>query len=68
VRRGDRRGAGEGIRAGGEADTGLFQRQVKVCAYEVWPGKLLALGVGNPRLHDDLSVSAALTAALDEID
>jgi hypothetical protein len=54
----------------GESDTGLFWQQVEACGYEVrpGPGKVLAWGVEDPRLHDDLLVSAALVAALDGAD
>ncbi len=51
-------------------ETRLFWQQLAACTYEVrpGPGKLLAWGVDDPRLHDDLLLSLALVGALDEID
>ena len=36
--------------------------------YELRPGKLLAWGVDDARLHDDLLMSLALVGALDDVD
>lgn len=49
------------------ADTNWFWQQVEACSYEVrsGPGRLLRWSVAEPRLHDDLLVSASLVAALD---
>lgn len=49
-------------------ETLLFWRQLAACAYQVRPGagKLLRWGVEDARLHDDLVLSLALAAALDE--
>lgn len=54
----------------GEEDTRLFWRQLEACAYEVrpGPGKGLAWGVDDARLHDDLLLSLALVGALDDLD
>ncbi len=54
----------------GEADTGLFRRQVEECEAQVseGPGKPLRWGVASRLLHDDLVVSAALCAVLDRVD
>ena len=54
----------------GEEDTRLFWRQLEACGYEVrpGPGKLLAWGVDDARLHDDLLMSLALVGALDDVD
>lgn len=51
-------------------ETLLFWRQLAACAYEVrpGPGKLLRWGVADSRLHDDLVLSLALAAALDDHD
>lgn len=51
-------------------DTRLFWQQVAACAFTVQsgPGKLMHWSVPSPTLHDDLLLSAALCAALDEID
>ena len=45
-----------------------FWQQVAAAEYEVreGPGQLLRWGVRDPQIHDDLLVSAALCAALDE--
>jgi hypothetical protein len=50
--------------------TALYWEQLRATTYETLPGpgKLLRWSVPAPRGHDDLVVSAALTAALDEID
>ncbi|MCD6033512.1 MAG: hypothetical protein K0S78_5698 [Thermomicrobiales bacterium] len=54
----------------GEGVTRVYRQQLAACAYEVLPGpgRLLRWGVPASRGHDDLLVSAALTARLDEID
>lgn len=51
-------------------ETLLFWRQMAACAYQVRPGagKQLRWGVEDARLHDDLVLSLALAAALDEHD
>lgn len=54
----------------GAADTDWFWRQVAACEYEVrnGPGRLLRWSVPDPKLHDDLLISASLAAALDGLD
>lgn len=54
----------------GEPDTGLFWTQVEVCSSQVGegPGKPLRWGVESRTTHDDLIVSAALSAVLDRVD
>ncbi len=54
----------------GAEETGLFWRQLDACEYAVrpGPGKLLAWGVDDPRVHDDLLLSLALVGALDDLD
>ena len=47
----------------GWGDTGVIDYEVRP-----GPGKVLAWGMDDTRLHDDLLVSAALVAALDEAD
>lgn len=56
--------------ADGAEETRLFWRQLEACTYEVrpGPGKLLAWGVEDTRLHDDLLLSLALVGALDDLD
>lgn len=48
----------------------LFWVQVAACTYEVrpGPGRLMSWSVPDPRTHDDLLLSAALVAVLDEQD
>jgi hypothetical protein len=48
----------------------IFWRQVEQCTYEVRPGpnRLMSWSVPDPRVHDDLLLSAALVAVLDEQD
>ncbi len=48
----------------------LFWQQVEACTYEVrpGPGKLMSWAVPDPRTHDDLLISAALAAVLDQFD
>ncbi len=48
----------------------LFRTQMAACRYSVLPGpgKLLRWSVEDPALHDDLLISAALTATLDRLD
>lgn len=48
----------------------LFWQQVEACTYEVrpGPGRLISWAVPDPRTHDDLLISAALAAALDQFD
>ena len=50
--------------------TRISRHQLAACTYEVLPGpgKLLRWSVPASRGHDDLLISAALTAPLDEID
>src|SRR5215207_16033 len=68
-----------GLIAGGRlkeyADDGtdiprICRHQLAACTYEVFPGpgKLLRWSVPASRGHDDLLISIALTARLDEID
>jgi hypothetical protein len=54
----------------GASDTAWWWRQVAAVEYEVrpGPGQLLRWSVPDPALHDDLVMSAALVAALDEQD
>jgi hypothetical protein len=55
----------------GAADlTRIYRHQLAACTYVVLPGpgKLLRWSVPASRGHDDLLISAALTARLDEID
>jgi hypothetical protein len=53
-----------------EEVTRVFRHQLAACAYEVLPGpgRLLRWGVPANQGHDDLLISAALTARLDLID
>ena len=48
----------------------VFWRQVEQCTYEVraGPNRLMSWSVPDPRVHDDLLLSAALVAVLDEQD
>ncbi|MDI3340856.1 MAG: hypothetical protein QJR03_10015 [Sphaerobacter sp.] len=48
----------------------LFWRQVRACTYAVRPGpnRVMSWSVPDPRTHDDLLISAALCAVLDEQD
>jgi hypothetical protein len=48
----------------------IFWRQVRACRYQVRPGpnRLLSWEVPDARTHDDLLVSAAMVAVLDELD
>jgi hypothetical protein len=50
--------------------TRIYRHQLAACTYEVLPGpgKLLRWSVPPSRGHDDLLISTALTARLDEID
>jgi hypothetical protein len=50
--------------------TRIYRRQLASCTYDVLPGpgKLLRWSVPASRGHDDLLISTALTARLDEID
>ena len=52
-----------------QADTEQFWREVEACEFEVMPGpgKVLRWGVADPAVHDDLLISAALVARLDEM-
>ncbi len=54
----------------GEAITRVYRRQLAACAYEVLPGpgRTLRWGVPASRRHDDLLISAALAARLDQLD
>jgi len=48
----------------------VFWRQVEQCTYEVrpGPGRLMSWSVPDPKVHDDLLLSAALVGVLDEQD
>ena len=48
----------------------IFWRQVEQCTYDVRPGpnRLMSWSVPDARVHDDLLLSAALVAVLDEQD
>ena len=48
----------------------VFWAQVRQCQYEVrpGPGRLMSWAVPDPKVHDDLLLSAALVAVLDEQD
>ena len=50
--------------------TRVYRQQLAACAYEVLPGpgRLLRWGVPASRGHDDLLISVAMAARLDEID
>jgi hypothetical protein len=50
--------------------TRIFWKQVRACRYQVRPGpnRLLSWEVPDARTHDDLLISAALVAVLDEQD
>jgi hypothetical protein len=54
----------------GEELTRVYRHQLAACTYEVLPGpgRLLRWSVPAARGHDDLLVSAALTARLDRVD
>lgn len=54
----------------GEELTRIYRHQLAACTYEVLPGpgRLLRWSVPANRGHDDLLISAALTARLDKID
>lgn len=54
----------------GEDITRIYRHQLAACTYQVLPGpgRLLRWSVPAGRGHDDLLISAALTARLDEID
>ncbi len=54
----------------GEHETGLFWTQVGACRSQVGdgPGRPLRWGVDEASIHDDLLVSASLTAVLDRQD
>lgn len=60
--------------AGGDAEaqelSRLFWTQAAACTYDVrpGPGRLMSWSVPDPRTHDDLLLSAALVAVLDEQD
>ncbi len=66
----DHRTEGDGVDAEAAHLARLFWQQVEACTYEVrpGPGKLMSWAVPDPRTHDDLLVSAALAAALDQFD
>ncbi|HEX3723281.1 MAG TPA: hypothetical protein VHV31_10845 [Nitrolancea sp.] len=59
-----------GIDAEARSLAGIFWRQVEQCTYDVRPGpnRLMSWGVPDLKVHDDLLLSAALVARLDEID
>ena len=48
----------------------VFWAQVRQCQYAVrpGPGRLMSWAVPDPKVHDDLLLSAALVAVLDELD
>ena len=52
----------------GTADTQQFWREVLACEFEVLPGpgQRLRWGVPDPAVHDDLLISAAMVAELDQ--
>ena len=52
----------------GAADTQQFWREVGACEFEVrpGPGQRLRWGVPDPSVHDDLLISAAMVAELDQ--
>jgi hypothetical protein len=54
----------------GEELTRVYRHQLAACAYEVLPGpgRRLRWGVPASRGHDDLLISVAMAARLDEID
>ncbi|MBC7264960.1 MAG: hypothetical protein H5T64_11490 [Chloroflexi bacterium] len=54
----------------GAPDTAQFWREVQAAQAEVLPGpaRRMRWGVADPAVHDDLLVSAALCARLDEVD
>jgi hypothetical protein len=54
----------------GAADTAQFWREAAACEFEVLPGpgRLMRWGVADPRVHDDMLVSAALVSLLDDVD
>lgn len=54
----------------GDELTRIYRHQLAACTYEVLPGpgRLLRWSVPAGRGHDDLLISAALTARLDQID
>ncbi len=66
----DHRTEGEDVDAEAAHLARLFWQQVEACTYDVrpGPGKLMSWAVPDPRTHDDLLVSAALAAALDQVD
>jgi hypothetical protein len=58
-----------GWAGGGDDITRIYRHQLAACTYEVLPGpgKRLRWSVPPSRGHDDLLISTALTARLDEI-
>jgi hypothetical protein len=54
----------------GADDTRNFWQQVEACTYEVapGPGRQLRWSVPNQQVHDDLLMSAALVAVMDDMD
>ena len=54
----------------GSDNTRIYRHQLAACTYDVLPGpgKLLRWSVPASRGHDDLLISTALTARLDQID
>jgi hypothetical protein len=54
----------------GAEDTRLFWEQVRACEHDVRLGSshIIRWGVPNPHLHDDLLISAAMCALLDDVD
>ena len=65
-----RRRPHQGVRHDGGDITRIYRHQLAACTYEVLPGpgKLLRWSVPASRGHDDLLISTALTARLDEVD
>jgi len=52
----------------GLEETAMFWQQVEAAEYEIMPGpdKRMKWGVASPSVHDDLLISAALVAALED--
>ena len=53
-----------------QPDTAQFWREAEACEYDVLPGPghTLRWGVPDPRVHDDMLVSALMVALLDTLD
>lgn len=54
----------------GQPDTAQFWREAAACQFDVLPGPghTLRWGVRDPKVHDDMLVSAALVAVVDGLD